>query len=178
MKSGFARKLGKWAVAGLGLLLIACGLAAMASGWDQILIERGWSLFISGATLVAGGAVTASLAAVIGRLDALGQSAIILPKKAIAPPPEVQALAESGRDHRRTEPETPPQPPVSPQPAPAQSEPAPVAGKESAAPTIIDHYEAGGASYVMYSDGSVEVRTEFGVHRYASLAELRTNMDP
>ncbi|MFY9656658.1 MAG: hypothetical protein WAK01_08735 [Methylocystis sp.] len=37
----------------------------------------------------------------------------------------------------------------------------------------IERYQAGGMTYVMYSDGSVEVRSEAGAQRFSSLEELR-----
>jgi hypothetical protein len=172
------RRFAKWAVSGAGLLLVVCGLGAMATGWDQILIERGWSLFIAGATFVAGGAVTASLGVLIGRLDALNRSAIVLPggaEKRLTPP---AAAAKEARDDRKAESAEA----TSPKIVPAEEATAAAVQEvgeatEEAAPTVIDHYESGGASYVMYSDGSVDVQTEYGVRRYASLAELRSNMD-
>jgi hypothetical protein len=168
------RRFAKWAVSGAGLLLVVCGLGAMATGWDQILIERGWSLFIAGAMFVAGGAVTMSLGVLIGRLDALNRSAIVVPggtDKRLAP-------AKEARDDRKAEPAEATSPKIVPAEEAAAEAVQEVAGAtEEAAPSVIDHYESGGASYVMYSDGSVDVQTEYGVRRYASLAELRSNMD-
>ena len=37
----------------------------------------------------------------------------------------------------------------------------------------VDRYELGDITYVMFSDGAVEVRTAQGTQRFASLAELR-----
>ena len=41
------------------------------------------------------------------------------------------------------------------------------------APTEVGRYNAGGATYVMFSDGSIEAETETGAYRFASMAELR-----
>jgi len=166
------RRFAKWAVSGAGLILVACGIGAMATGWDQILIERGWSLFIAGAMFVAGGSVTISLGVLIGRLDALDRSAIVLPGGAEKRLTQPLASAKDARDDREAEPGAATSPEIA-----TPVEEAPAAAVEDAAPTVIDHYESGGASYVMYSDGSVDVQTEFGVRRYASLAELRNNID-
>lgn len=65
------RAVTKWAVGAGGLLLAAWGLAAMWQGWDIILTERGWSLFIGGAAALSGGFVTMALGQVLARLDAL-----------------------------------------------------------------------------------------------------------
>ena len=43
----------------------------------------------------------------------------------------------------------------------------------AAAPTIVGRYEAGGASYVLLSDGAIEVETETGTHRFASMQDLK-----
>jgi hypothetical protein len=84
-------------------------------------------------------------------------------------------------------------PPVSAPPAPtvpaptfpaptaiAPSEPAPTAhgapvadGSTSGEPHEVDRFESGDVTYVMFSDGAVEVRTAEGAQRFASLAELR-----
>ena len=42
-----------------------------------------------------------------------------------------------------------------------------------AEPREVDRYEFGDITYVMFSDGAVEVRTSNGAQRFASLAELR-----
>jgi hypothetical protein len=44
-------------------------------------------------------------------------------------------------------------------------------------PVVIDRYESGGTMFTMYSDGSVEVRSDAGVKFYASVAELRARME-
>jgi hypothetical protein len=43
--------------------------------------------------------------------------------------------------------------------------------------TIVGRYESEGASYVMYSDGSVEARTEHAVFHFKSMAELKSFME-
>ena len=51
---------------------------------------------------------------------------------------------------------------------------APAADEASGAePREVDRYESGDITYVMFSDGAVEVRTSNGAQRFASLAELR-----
>jgi hypothetical protein len=57
------------------------------------------------------------------------------------------------------------------QPAPPQA-PAPVE-----APTVVGRYEANGASYVLFSDGTIEVETESGTHRFASMADLKEHIE-
>ena len=52
----------------LGLALALSGAYGMWSGWDYIQLERGWSLFIGGATAVSGGVVTIAIGRAIGVL--------------------------------------------------------------------------------------------------------------
>ena len=44
-------------------------------------------------------------------------------------------------------------------------------------PTVVGRYESGGASYVLFSDGTIEVETEIGTHRFASMEELKAYID-
>ena len=63
------RRVSRWGVTALGVALVICGVVALAGGWDIIQVERGWSLFIGGATILAGGAVVIALGQVVFRLD-------------------------------------------------------------------------------------------------------------
>lgn len=58
-----------------------------------------------------------------------------------------------------------PQPPVTAEAAPLE------------APTVVGRYESGGASYVLFSDGTIEVETEVGLHRFGSMEELKAYID-
>ena len=65
------------------------------------------------------------------------------------------------------------QPPVvPPTPAAPMQVQAPVE-----APTVVGRYEANGASYVLFSDGTIEVETESGTHRFASMADLKEHIE-
>jgi hypothetical protein len=55
-------------------------------------------------------------------------------------------------------------------PEPAADEPAP---EPLPKPEIIGHYDAQGAHYTLYADGSIEAETPHGVYRFASMAELK-----
>ncbi|PWB89370.1 hypothetical protein C5688_15690 [Methylocystis sp. MitZ-2018] len=130
----------------LGLALALSGAYGMWSGWDYIQLERGWSLFIGGATAVSGGVVTIAIGRAIGvlgriadKVPATQASAADLINEAQAPTQPVAATA-------------PPKPPVE-----------------------VDRYIASGSVYVMFSDGSVEVQTDGAARRYPSLAALRAD---
>lgn len=142
-----------WAVFGLGLLLMLFGLYGMWAGWEQILIERGWSQFIAGATAVSGGAVTMALGRVV---NLLGRLSAQLEEKAREPAAAAETRAAKPLEE-----------PVK-EPVKAGTTPS----KETL-PVEVDRYTAGEAVYVMFSDGSVEVHGAGGAQRYPSLAALR-----
>ncbi|MGD9545692.1 MAG: hypothetical protein AB7F41_01560 [Methylocystis sp.] len=137
----------------LGLALALSGAYAMWAGWDYIQLERGWSLFIAGATAVSGGVVTIALGRTIGVLGRIAEKGSATPELVVME----SAAPESAEDARG-------------EARPPQQRPA-TALKP---PVEVDRYTAGGADYVMFSDGSVEVQTEGGAaRRYPSLAALR-----
>jgi hypothetical protein len=89
------RNLSGWGVTIAGLLLAAAGAVAMWTGWDMIVIERGWSLFIAGAVAVSGGVVTVALGRVVGALGRLAEPAAIT--AAAAAPVTEEAATPAGR---------------------------------------------------------------------------------
>ncbi len=196
------RRVSRWGVTALGVALVVCGVAAMASGWDIIQVERGWSLFIGGATALAGGAVVIALGQVVFRLDEIldaaqprrtGEKSPASSAPAAKPqpkeaeqrskqPPQAPPAPTPAPTPTPTLPQTPPAqqaplaaaPPVPPAKEPEQEAEAPAAIEPSGAePREVDRYESGEITYVMFSDGAVEVRTSNGAQRFASLAELR-----
>ena len=195
------RRVSRWGVTALGVALVVCGVAAMAGGWDIIQVERGWSLFIGGATALAGGAVVIALGQVVFRLDEILVAAQLLRTGEKSPAPSAPAAKpqpkEAEQRSRQSPPHAPPAPTPTPTPTlaqtpPAQQAPLPAAppappAKEpeqeaeapaavepsGAEPREVDRYESGEITYVMFSDGAVEVRTSNGAQRFASLAELR-----
>jgi len=54
---------------------------------------------------------------------------------------------------------------------PAQDEPS--ASPQQPKPEIIGNYEAHGAHYTMYADGSIEAETQHGLYRFSSIEELK-----
>jgi outer membrane biosynthesis protein TonB len=193
------KRVSRWGVTALGVALAVCGVVAMAGGWDIIQVERGWSLFIGGATVLAGGAVVIALGQVVFRLDEILVAAELRRAGEKWPAPSAPAVKpqpkEAEQRSRQPPPQAPPAPTPTPTPAqtsPAQQAPlaaappappakepeqeaqAPAADEASGAePQEVDRYQSGDITYVMFSDGAVEVRTSNGAQRFASLAELR-----
>ncbi len=133
----------------LGLALALSGAYGMWSGWDYIQLERGWSLFIGGATAVSGGVVTIALGRAIGVLGRIADG---------APATQANTAADSVKEEQA--------PQLQPR-APATTSPKP--------PVEVDRYIASGSVYVMFSDGSIEVQTDGAARRYPSLAALRAD---
>ena len=193
------RRVSRWGVTALGVALVVCGVAAMAGGWEIIQVERGWSLFIGGATALAGGAVVIALGQVVFRLDEILVAAQLRRNGEKSPASSAPAAKPQLKEAEQRSKQQPPQAPPAPTPMPtlAQTPPAqqaplaaappappakepeqeaeaPAADEPSGAePREVDRYESGEITYVMFSDGAVEVRTSNGSQRFASLAELR-----
>jgi len=96
------------------------------------------------------------------------------PSAPAAPQPAARTAPERGHATPTARPAAPARKPA-PQPvaaAPAAAAPKP---DEPAEGNVyeVDRHEAGDITYVMFSDGAVEVRTAQGTQRFASLAELR-----
>ncbi len=101
-----------------------------------------------------------------------------LPIAELSPEPPVEDLSGS-LDAPEPAPQLEHEPAPVPEPEP-EWEPEPEAEPQSAAPAedvdrpeIIGHYEAHGAHYVMYADGSIDADTAHGVYRFASMEELK-----
>ena len=157
----------RWGVTALGFVLFACGILAMISGWDIVQVERGWSLFLGGASLVAGGVVVVALGQVIARLDEI---VTIAGRGGHETRVAITQTHQRDSLRRASTPNQPLEELSEPAATARESAPEAASGSES---VEIDRYESGDVTYVMYSDGAVDVRTAEGVHRYASLAELR-----
>ncbi|HEY8213911.1 MAG TPA: hypothetical protein VIG36_07265 [Methylocystis sp.] len=138
----------------LGLALALSGAYGMWAGWDYIQLERGWSLFIAGATAISGGVVTIALGRAIGVMGRIADRA-----QATQPSAETESVAAASLEA-----------------ASAPQQPAPAKPPPSAEPPVeVDRYVAAGSIYVMFSDGSVEVHTDGRARRYPSLAALRAD---
>ena len=102
-----------------------------------------------------------------GSLDA-PEPALQIEEPAPASQPEAELETElEPEPELELNPELEPATEVEPPPQDAAS------GEQAALPEIIGRYEAHGAHYVMYADGSIDADTAHGVYRFASMAELK-----
>ena len=164
-----------WGIIFLALALMSAGAYGLYAGWDLIQLERGWSQFIAGSVALSGGVITLALGRLIQKLGNVTIAAI---ETAPALSPQVSVATSS-----RTAPQMPvaplaqetPSTPAPPQqqfpnhppPSAAQTETSEVQKEE------VDRYSSGETTYIMFSDGSVEVRRPNDVQHYESLAALR-----
>ena len=127
---------------------------------------------------------------IAGRLATVG-----LPKAHRSPEAErvIPEVSDPARDVARDLDETvteaqPRHDPASPVPAEPETDfdprqravpeaPRPLAPAPAEAPTVVGRYEANGASYVLFSDGTIEVETDTGTHSFASMAALKDHIE-
>jgi hypothetical protein len=190
------RNLSGWGVTAAGFVLAVGGVYAMATGWDVILLERGWSLFIAGSVALSGGVVTMALGRVVAHLARLAPTQAIERAQVQPVAPVATKISTPSAPPASPAPasvETPPGPetalrqvatPATVTPAivtrPVVTRPIeapPIAPPPPDEPTEVDRYTAGDATYIMLSDGSVEVRWPDGAQRYPSLAALRADAE-
>ena len=167
----------------LGLVLCLAGAGALAASIDLLPTELGLLYAACGAVAITGGFITLAIGGLIQRVDALARApAASLNYPApqdiddVAPSigaPEFQADADrapavvaadepinenrSGRlpslagiEHALHEPETP--------------------------PSLVGRYSAGGATYKIFSDGSIEAETDRGAFKFASMSEFKAHL--
>jgi hypothetical protein len=187
-----------WLVFFLGIVLVAAGGAGLVASIDLLTTELGSIYATCGAIAVSGGIVTIAIGALIHRVDALRRPLLSLTEASLfarveptldslrddAAPPSASRDARADGDGRNLM-------------APESSEyldgearemPAPVnenrsgalsisdgagAVARTGAPTMVGRYSAGGANYVIFSDGSIEAETDQGAFRFASMREFK-----
>ena len=122
---------------------------------------------------------------IAGRLATIGLPKAERAEPTPVSPPVVHDLDEPFSDARAPHDLAPPMP-VEPEPAydprpvpeaPRPLMPAQIMPAQAEAPTVVGRYEANGASYVLFSDGTIEVETDGGTHRFASMAALKDHIE-
>jgi len=153
----------------IGALLVVCGLGSLAASVNLVPTEMGMLYALCGVILVGCGGISLSVAAMIARIDR-----IVSPKPRTAEPEEL-----------------PPAPPAEPAlrggseeddelnlnrsgHLPSLREVEEAIAEPEGPPAIVGRYAAGGANYVIYSDGTIEAETETGGYRFASMGEFKS----
>jgi len=201
MRRNFARWALRFLGLALGLgggaaMLRGWDIVQVERGWAQFI--AGAVALSGGAVVLALAEVVARLDRLLAAgLDAKATSAPQSSFQAAPPPPpepnaaplsEAKVLPEPFQESvAEPQPATPspsvPRPPPAPlrvrreetpEPLSRGTTQAPPPPPQAEEPREIERYQAGGLTYVMYSDGSVELRSEAGAQRFSSLEELRT----
>ncbi len=176
-----------WLMSVLGAALALAGAVSLANGISYIRLDWGATEVMAGTVALAGGLITFALGAVLFALRDLSR------RVGVSGPRAVDAADDtprSARSRRRTVSVSPPEaalpsptasdapflPADAQVPAPVP-EPPPAPPTMADAPTVVGRYDANGASYVLFSDGTIEVETEAGTHRFASMADLKDYID-
>jgi len=152
----------------IGALLVLCGFGALASSVNLVPTEMGMLYALSGVILIGCGGVALAVAALIARIDR-----IVAPKPPAAPETDETFAAA-----------------VDATPVPAAEDevnlnrsghlPSLRSVEEAivapeAPPQIVGRYSAGGAKYMIFSDGTIEAETEDGGgYRFGSMDEFKT----
>ena len=141
-------------------LMMLAGLYGLVMGWDIIMVERGWSQFIAGATAFSSGVVVLAITYAARQLKKLRSDIAGLvvevdepaaPAVTVTPSPAAEAVAATSD-------------------APQDIKP----GEERA---VVGTYASGGVTYFMYGDHSIEAELQDGRYRFSSMEELRTFLD-
>ena len=153
----------------IGALLTVCGFGSLAVSVNLVPTEMGMLYALSGVILLGCGGISLSVAAMIARIDRI-----------VAPRPRAA----------EREPESPPAPPAEPAPRgpsedddevnlnrsghlPSLREVEQALAEPEGPPVIVGRYAAGGANYLIFSDGTIEAETDTGGYRFASMSELK-----
>lgn len=188
-----------WLICALGVALAIGGSVSLANGLPYLRIDWGATEVLAGTTALSGGLVVLALGAVLLSVDRLsrraagaGRAAVpaagdSTPDAVLAPAPRIgsgrvgtEVPLSAPRDLDVPDPVVrsgiDAAPPPDDRVAHERVEPHGTLETEDA-PTVVGRYEANGASYVLFSDGTIEVETETGTHRFASMGDLKAHIE-
>ncbi len=140
-------------------LMMLAGLYGLVMGWDIIMVERGWSQFIAGATAFSSGVIVLAITYAARQLKKLRSEIAGLVVEVDEPAPVAMPQA--------------PAPVVAADVAPDQ----PLSDKPAEERAVVGTYASGGVTYFMYGDHSIEAELQDGRYRFSSMEELRTFLD-
>jgi hypothetical protein len=171
-----------WFASILGLVLTLAGAAALAASIDLRATDLGLQYAVCGSVAVSGGFITLAIAALIRRVDAMARQPAphpeyvyypTSPPAAPAPPIEAYAPADSRGDAPAETASATIEEPINENRAGHLPSFADVEAPEPPA-TLVGRYSAGGAHYMIYSDGTIEAETDRGAMKFASMDEFKT----
>lgn len=145
-------------------LLMLAGLYGLVMGWDIIMVERGWSQFIAGATAFSSGVVVLAITYAARQLKKLRAEIAGLVVEVDEPAQSLPAIAA---------PASVPAPDMAVEATQDQA----VADKPAGERVVVGSYASGGVTYFMYGDHSIEAELQDGRYRFSSMEELRTFLD-
>lgn len=175
----------------LGLILAVAGGGGLFASVDLLPTEIGILYAACGTIALCSGVIVLSIGALIRRVDQLAEG---FGGRPVEPGFAPAAAAPEEPEEFRAE-------PVFAAPAePPQSEPAPATApfddedplnenraghlptltevehaisEPEAPPTLVGRYSAGGANYMIFSDGTIEAETEQGAFKFASMGDFK-----
>jgi len=181
----------------IGTLLVAAGLGGVIASFDLLPTEVGLLYAGCGAIAISAGGVTLAIGALISRLGAIREALeraqnregwTLAPAMPVEPPEQrVEAPAF----------DEPAVPTALDEPAPTEPDDRALADEDDAlnenrsghlptmseiehalaepeaAATLVGRYSAGGANYMIFSDGSIEAETEGGAFKFASMTDFK-----
>src|SRR5271154_2465385 len=174
----------------LGLVFVAAGVASIVASVDLLPTEMGLLYAGCGALAVCAGGVVLAIGALIHRLARVAASLVSArggetwraPPAEASPEDAAEArLAQEGVAHDGE--------PVGFEPEaaelaedealnenraghlPTMSEIEHAIGEPEAPPKLVGRYSAGGAHYMIFSDGSIEAETDGGAFKFASMSD-------
>lgn len=145
----------------LGVILLALGFGGLLLSVNLIPTEMGMLYAVSGVIFLGAAGVVAAIAALISKLDRIvaPQPKPKVPSEP-APPPTLDVPEDEVNVNRSGH-----------LPSLRAIEEA-IAAPEGA-PKVVGHYKAGGARYMIFSDGAIEAETDQGAFRFGSMAEFK-----
>ena len=167
----------------LGLVLCLAGAGALAASIDLLPTELGLLYAACGAVAISGGFITLAIAALIVRIDALARAPLSSPT---FPTPRDDYALMPTAEAPQIQPDAEPAPSLVAEEEPINENRSgrlpSLAGIEHAlqepetAPSLVGRYSAGGATYKIFSDGSIEAETDRGAFKFASMSEFKAHL--
>ena len=173
----------------LSLGLLAAGVASGYASLDLLPLPNGLLYALAGAAAVSAAIVTFALGVAIRRIDRLAKLMRLLSPSApgyLVEPAAGTAPAEDGplrpsppgrtrsrRSRSRSRRKTRRPPTKSSRPSSSLDGIETALETPEAPPSLIGRYSSGGASYMIFADGSIEAETAEGTFRFASMGEFK-----